>query len=166
MKKYTIPGYVTEEDILGIYNFDRTYSSDVSGRQAQVLQEKTWWADHKLLSRAEKFAAGAVAENLVSEKKALFTALADRVKKPSRRMRRRPRNRKMPIPQRFRRQTCGQRMPIRVAFAGERKPTAPGWKKQGARRVRTFFQGWQKLSQGWGTIRTAGSWRSIAGNGQ
>ena len=81
MKKYTIPGYVTEEDILGIYNFDRTYSSDVSGRQAQVLQEKTWWADHKLLSRAEKFAAGAVAENLVSEKKALFTALADRVKK-------------------------------------------------------------------------------------
>ena len=81
MKKYTIPGYVTEEDILGICNFDRTYSSDVSGRQAQVLQEKTWWADHKLLSRAEKFAAGAVAENLVSEKKALFTALADRVKK-------------------------------------------------------------------------------------
>lgn len=81
VKKYTIPGYVTEEDILGIYNFDRTYSSDVSGRQAQVLQEKTWWADHKLLSRAEKFAAGAVAENLASEKKALFTALADRVKK-------------------------------------------------------------------------------------
>ena len=80
MKKYTIPGYVTEADILEIYNFDRTYSSNVSGRQAQVLQEETWWAEHKLLSRAEQFATGSMAEQLRKEKRRLIAQLVDRVK--------------------------------------------------------------------------------------
>lgn len=80
VKKYTIPGYVTEEGILKIYNFDRTYSSNVSGRQAQVLQEETWWAEHKLLSRAEKFATGSMAEQLRKEKKRLLAQLMNRVK--------------------------------------------------------------------------------------
>lgn len=80
VKEYTIPGYVTEEDILEIFNFDRTYSSDVSGRQAQVLQEETWWAEHKLLSRAEKFATGSMAEQLRKGKKRLIAQLVNRVK--------------------------------------------------------------------------------------
>ena len=80
-EKYEVPGYVGKENICRLYDFDRNYSSEISGRQAQYRQEEAWWADHKLLSRAEKFAAGAVAENLAAAKKMLFAALADRVKK-------------------------------------------------------------------------------------
>ena len=80
-EKYAVPGYVRGNEICKLYEFDRDYSSEVSGRQAQYRQEEAWWADHKLLSRAEKFAAGAVAENLAAAKKMLFAALADRVKK-------------------------------------------------------------------------------------
>lgn len=80
-EKYEVPGYVGKENICRLYDFDRNYPSEVSGRQAQYRQEKAWWADHKLLSRAEKFAVGAVAENLAAAKKMLFAALADRVKK-------------------------------------------------------------------------------------
>lgn len=80
-EKYEVPGYVGKENICRLYDFDRNYPSEVSGRQAQYRQEEAWWADHKLLSRAEKFAVGAVAENLAAAKKMLFAALADRVKK-------------------------------------------------------------------------------------
>jgi len=79
--KYTIPGYVTAETIGKYYEFNGNYSSEVSGRKTQYRQEEAWWAEHKQLSRAEKFAAGAVAENLAAAKKMLFAALADRVKK-------------------------------------------------------------------------------------
>ena len=80
-EKYEVPGYVSKDNICRLYDFDRNYPSEVSGRQAQYRQEEAWWADHKLLSRAEKFAVGAVAENLAAAKKMLFAALADRVKK-------------------------------------------------------------------------------------
>lgn len=80
-EKYAIPGYVGKDEICRLYDFNRTYPSEVSGRQTQYRQEETWWAEHKLLSRAEKFAVGAVAENLSAEKKRLFAALTDRVKK-------------------------------------------------------------------------------------
>ena len=80
-ENYMVPGYVGKDEICRLYDFNRAYPSEVSGRQAQYRQEETWWADHKLLSRAEKFAAGAVAENLAAEKKRLFAALTDRVKK-------------------------------------------------------------------------------------
>ena len=80
-EKYEVPGYVGKENICRLYDFDRNYPSEVSGRQAQYRREEAWWAEHKLLSRAEKFAVGAVAENLAAAKKMLFAALADRVKK-------------------------------------------------------------------------------------
>lgn len=79
-EKYRMPGYVKPEDIQKLYEFDRTYPSEVSGRQAQCQEEEHWWANHKLLSRAEKFASGAVAEQLRQEKQRLFAQLADRVK--------------------------------------------------------------------------------------
>ena len=81
VEKYTIPGYVTAETIGKYYNFNGNYPSEVSGRKTQYRQAEAWWAEHKQLSRAEKFAAGAVAENLAAAKKMLFAALADRVKK-------------------------------------------------------------------------------------
>lgn len=80
-EKYEVPGYVGKDNICRLYDFDRNYPSEVSGRQAQYRREEAWWAEHKLLSRAEKFAVGAVAGNLAATKKMLFAALADRVKK-------------------------------------------------------------------------------------
>ena len=80
VEKYTIPNYVGAETIQKLYAFDRTYPSEVSDRQAQYENEKSWWENHKLLSRAEKFGTGAVAENFQQEKKSLFSQLAARVK--------------------------------------------------------------------------------------
>ena len=78
-EKYTIPGYLKKEDIRRLYGFDRRYTSQVAGRQLQYQQEETWWKNHKLLSRAEQFATGAVAEILQAEKKRLFSHLSDLV---------------------------------------------------------------------------------------
>ena len=79
-EKDTVPNYVTAEIIQKLYAFDRTYPSQVSDRQAQYENEKSWWENHKLLSRAEKFGTGAVAESLRREKEKLFAQLAARVK--------------------------------------------------------------------------------------
>ena len=79
-EKHTVPNYVTAEIIQKLYAFDRTYPSQVSDRQAQYENEKSWWENHKLLSRAEKFGTGAVAETLQREKTNLFAQLAARVK--------------------------------------------------------------------------------------
>ena len=80
-QQYSLPGYVEETTIRELYRFERSYSSEVSGRQKQYREEECWWREHKQLSRAEKFASGAVAEHLQSEKKHLFAQLNDRVKK-------------------------------------------------------------------------------------
>lgn len=80
-RKYCIEGYISKEDIDKLYVFDLGYSSAVAIRKQQYQSEQNYWAEHKLLSRAEKFAAGAVAENMQREKKALFAALNDRIKK-------------------------------------------------------------------------------------
>ena len=81
-EKYSLPGYVENETISDLYGmFDLSYASEVIGRQKQYREEENWWQNHKQLSRAEKFAVGAVAEHLQNEKKHLFAQLADRVKK-------------------------------------------------------------------------------------
>jgi len=79
--RFSLPGYVQEETIRCLYDFDLSYTSEVSHRQKQYREEESWWQNHRQLSRAEKFAVGAVAEYLQSEKKHLFSQLADRVKK-------------------------------------------------------------------------------------
>lgn len=81
VEQYSLAGYVDEQAIRQLYNFDLSYSSQVEGRKRQYREEELYWQNHKQLSRAEKFAVGAVAENLAAEKKALFAALSDRVKK-------------------------------------------------------------------------------------
>ena len=79
-QKYSIPGYVEPDTIRKPYDFDMSYPSEVSGRKQQYQAEKSWWANHKLLSRAEKFGTGEVAQTLQNEKKHLFTQLSGRVK--------------------------------------------------------------------------------------
>lgn len=80
-QKYSLPGYVEEGSIRELYRFALRYSSEVSDRKQQYREEENYWANHKLLSRAEKFASGAVAQTLLTEKKALFAYLKDRVQK-------------------------------------------------------------------------------------
>jgi len=79
-EQYRVPGYLDEEDICALYEFDLGYPSQVSGRNQQVTDEETYWATHKILTKAEKFAEGAVAQTIAREKKRLFDALAQRVK--------------------------------------------------------------------------------------
>ncbi|MBR2890281.1 MAG: hypothetical protein IKC09_08420, partial [Oscillospiraceae bacterium] len=76
----SIPGYIEAREIRKLYEFDLSYRSDVAERRQQYWNEESWWANHKQLSRAEKFAAGEMAEHLQREKKALLAALSDRVK--------------------------------------------------------------------------------------
>lgn len=80
-EQYSLPGYVDPNAIRDLYRFDLSYTSELSGRQKQYHEEELWWQNHRWLSRAEKFAVGAVAEHLQSEKKHLFAQLADRVQK-------------------------------------------------------------------------------------
>ena len=80
-KQFSLPGYVEHSEIRKLYDYDLSYHSDVAERKQQYRSEEKYWIDHKWLSKAEKFAVGAVAEHLETEKKALFAALADRVKK-------------------------------------------------------------------------------------
>ena len=80
VQEYSLPGYVEQSKIRNLYAYDLSYHSDVAERRQQYKNEEIYWANHKQLSRAEKFAVGAVAENLTREKKALFAALSDRVK--------------------------------------------------------------------------------------
>jgi len=80
-ERYSLPGYVEDNVIRELYNFDLSYVSEVFGRQKQYREEESWWQNHRWLSRAEKFAVGAVAETIRNEKKHLFSQLSDRVKK-------------------------------------------------------------------------------------
>ena len=79
-RKYSIPGYVEPNSIRELYNFDLSYPSGVSHRKRQYQEEESWWENHRWLSRAEKFASGAVAQTLREEKQRLFAQLAERVK--------------------------------------------------------------------------------------
>ena len=81
VQRYSLPGYVQPEEVHKLFSFDLSYHSNVTERKQQYQSEESWWNNHKQLSRAEKFAAGDVAENLTRKKKALFAALSDRVRK-------------------------------------------------------------------------------------
>ena len=81
VEHFLLHGYVTEDSIRRLYQFDLSYHSEVKERQRQYQNEEKYWTEHKWLSRAEKFASGTFAEDLGRQKKRLFTALTERVKK-------------------------------------------------------------------------------------
>ena len=80
VEKFALPGYLEAGYLWTLYDVDRTYDSEVSGRKQQYQDEREWWANHKLLSRAEKFATGSVAETFQQEKKHLFSQLNERIR--------------------------------------------------------------------------------------
>lgn len=81
VEEYFVPGYLDKAQIRKMYEFDLSYSTQVPARKQQYKDEETYWVNHKWLSKAEKFATAAVADNLQTEKKALFGYLSDLVKK-------------------------------------------------------------------------------------
>ena len=80
VEKYSLSGYVEQSEIRKLYTYDLSYHSDIAERKQQYRNEEAYWANHKWLSKAEKFATGSVAENIAREKKVLFVTLNDRVK--------------------------------------------------------------------------------------
>ena len=81
VRRFSLPGYVTQKQIEDLYSFDLGYSSEVTCRQKQYQEEAAYWENHKLLSRAEKFAVGEHSEKLTKEKNDLFAALSHRIRK-------------------------------------------------------------------------------------
>ena len=81
VKQFSLPGYVEQSEIRKLYNYDLSYHSDAPERRQQYHSEENYWANHKWLSKAERFAVDSVAEHLQREKDSLLAALSDRVKK-------------------------------------------------------------------------------------
>ncbi len=79
VQKYSIPGYFEPEEVKTLYKYDFSYPSYISGREKQREEQKQWWENHKLLSRAEQFAMGDTARQLQAEKKFLLDSLTQRV---------------------------------------------------------------------------------------
>lgn len=79
VQKNSIPGYFNPYDVMALYEYDFSYPSYVSGREKQLENQKQWWENHKLLSRAVQFASGDVAKQLQAEKKFLLDSLTQRV---------------------------------------------------------------------------------------
>ena len=80
VQKYSIPGYFEPLKVKALYYFDLSVLSDVPGRERQMAEQMQWWAEHKLLTRAEQFATGDIARELQTEKEYLVDALAHQVR--------------------------------------------------------------------------------------
>lgn len=80
VQKYSIPGYFEPLKVKALYYFDLSVLSDVPGRERQMAEQKQWWTENKLLTRAEQFATGDIARELQTEKEYLIDALAHQVR--------------------------------------------------------------------------------------
>lgn len=58
VRRYAVPGYLTEQEIRKQYLFDLSYPSCVESRQRQRQEEEAYWRQHKQLGRALRFAKG------------------------------------------------------------------------------------------------------------
>ena len=80
VQKYSIPGYFEPPKVKALYYFDLSVLSNVPGRERQMAEQKQWWTENKLLTRAEQFATGDIARELQTEKEYLIDALAHQVR--------------------------------------------------------------------------------------
>jgi len=78
-KGRVVPGYLAQKTLEELCGFHLGYPSAVSGREHQLEREEAYWTDHKLLTKAEKFADGEIAAELAAGKKKLFDALANQL---------------------------------------------------------------------------------------
>ena len=80
-KKFSLHRYVEPNEISKFYDFDLRYYSKAGAAKQRLRDEEMYWQNHKLLSKAEKFATGAVAESLAKEKNTLLAYFAEQIKK-------------------------------------------------------------------------------------
>ena len=63
VQRYTVPGYLSEENIRGVFNYDeREYASLTAAWRERIEQEARFWDTDRLLSRAVRYAKGEFAE--------------------------------------------------------------------------------------------------------
>ena len=79
VSKYEIKNFLTEEEIRNLYRFDLSYRSAVAGCQQKSSEEEAYWKNHKLLSRAVRFAEGEETE-VLRAKERVFSALNENIK--------------------------------------------------------------------------------------
>ena len=72
VRRYSLPGYVEQNQIRDLYTFDLSYDSDLAEWKRRYEAEETYWAAYEQLPGAEL---------LENEKAVLFAALADQVKR-------------------------------------------------------------------------------------
>lgn len=77
-KEYAVPGYLSEDEIEKIYDFDFSYISTQKDRLAQLEREESFWDDNKLYQRALKFASGADRQQLKSAEADVIAAMQQR----------------------------------------------------------------------------------------
>ena len=74
-QKYVVPGYVDQQSIQNLYNFNLAYPSEVKSRKQMLQAETAYWANHALLSQVAQFASEETAEGMANAKAALLSAL-------------------------------------------------------------------------------------------
>lgn len=79
-KKYSLPYYLEEVDIRKLYDFNLQYTSEVSGWEKRYKDEVEYWAVHKLLFRAEKFADENMLSFLLENRCAVYDYIEERRK--------------------------------------------------------------------------------------
>lgn len=80
VQKYSLPGYVEEATIRDLYDFDLSYSSEVSGWEKRYKDEVEYWAVHRQFARAEQFADVDEICQLLEYRMLVYTYIEERKK--------------------------------------------------------------------------------------
>lgn len=80
VQKYSLPGYVEEATIRDLYDFDLSYSSEVSGWEKRYKDEVEYWAVHRQFARAEQFADVDESCQLLEYRMLVYTYIEERKK--------------------------------------------------------------------------------------
>lgn len=138
VEKYTLPGYVGEVTIRELYKVDRSYSSEVSGRQKQYQEEENWWQitggcpGRKSSPRVRWHRPSRMrSSSFLPSSMTGSGRQSRRTKRPSQRWSRRMT--KFLLKQTFRQRSCivtalpDGRMNIRVCWKGQRQRQSPAY---------------------------------------
>ena len=78
-REMAVAGYLDGREIREQYQYDLHYSAKAPAQQRRYDEEKSFWRNHRLLSRAEQFAQGDAAQQLNTVKERIFSALKENV---------------------------------------------------------------------------------------
>lgn len=78
-KRYAVPDYLEENEVIELYKYDLTYSLTVQARKQQKAEEEAYWKSHKQLSRARQFASGSYKEELEGAYQSLLHTMDEHI---------------------------------------------------------------------------------------